>query len=1320
MPLLFGTVDGALVYEVQPAASDFDPVQQDRVDTPIFWQLLDDAYAYMEDRDIIEEFWTAMIELGAGDLLQAYIQDATTSLDETPLLSPRRWVAFDLTKRLDFSKSPAPAEAGGRSLTSDRYSYASGDLTALWRTSVDATPHWFALSSEVSERASLRWSYEVLYTSSDRAGACRVGYFGEEGDGGLYSGITRRIDEDTDQAVLYAGHEGTGGTVVLEQGGGVLLPGVRYRIDNEYEAVTATLSCDAWELRALKYTTSVGQTDASTGSLPYVNRVEVPGFDWAGAGVVEGDLVVYEGKETPVTSIAGDQLTVQAYIFPADAAALEFDVRGEVLVASVTLDVEARTGDTAHRLAYFGTSNVRSGDLVDDLYPLQYTTGLGVVVTAWDQQMRGSTSAWAYFDPSSPYRIREVPSLVDKVKNATQTWVGGLDVHLHYPGTGTVLEFQTLPPDRVWAEHVAYDEHLLASIYGRNIGLDGDSTETYKLRLQGLYYAYFRGPARGAIRTGVHLLLGLPVSGQDGVVEELELTYTGALSRIRVAGVDYTFPRTIGTPLSVGDAVSTFQPLCYGVDVVDWTTDPFWFERHANVHELQKYHSFEIAAEADSPDLEALPFALSFLSRIKPTWKQAYFLAVSRHFDDLDISDALEFVAQLELWDLPCDVTIPRYDSYDYQQHVTDWRYDQVEGPSWATTAGTQRHPQNPGVRDWLTDLDGKWDLDPSAESDWRTVDLADAITEFDTDLSGQSDDIADEGDDVYYVRLAASKFFTRKYPDDTQQLHTWILEILDSDGVVVADFWGSNNRIEWYIEVVETCPDPATRYHAWIGVVESNGLPNGAGKHSMIGVELGTSPKVHVWNNAANKTSFAVPDGASAYGYVDAASASAIETHAIGYDSHEGPEAGTTSDSNTSPASGGYLAVQLGTDALRDPTGVWAEGFHVRFHYRVSEERGEPAGSFTQLPLVEGVDGALLSQVGGPGAVSRKYVAASRYITGTEGEVVDGSLSFVDATPGAMDDVQVGARVQCGGQTRLVTGVSGSTLTLKTPFDFSGTGYPWAAVNDAFLRGQIATVVDDNSLRFAETFTGDPGTYCLSLIDLAVMNVYYDWQDENCPEEELEFVATLGAGLFGTTLLPDNFHELGLGNSFIQQFDDAVSDIGPVGPVTERYLCDPRGRWYQIDEVVDTIEVSLIQPIEEEYDGCVLYLSAKAYDGTFDFTNGSASVPCTNDMRGVIEVGDYIQAVPALGTTPVDDNPPVEVLAIDAGDGLTITLAANYPGLTNAGTKVINRGDTTQFPMSQDLPDGREEADVVSQDFTDFFPATGSSMSSTVEEPEP
>jgi hypothetical protein len=865
---------------------------------------------------------------------------------------------------------------------------------------------------------------------------------------------------------------GSGGAAVFGLSG-VLVPATDdYRIDVTYTASTKIASATLYEVRGLKVTTLTGVTTEAAGELPYTNTVSLP-VDLS--SVAEGDVVSYGGVESVVTSVVGSLVTTQAYMFPAEAGGLDVTVYGPVVAATTVMEIGSLTPDSEHLLDSFGAVSFDSTQLTDALY--------GSTRDALGKYALGGTWAWSFSDPSSSLRIREIPLLQDKPRNPTATWVGGVDFHITPQPEGALFEFPVVPADRVWAEYVAYDERLLSDIYGANVGVVGDSSEDYKTRLRGLYYAYFRGPRRADIRTGVHLLLGLPVADLAGTVQELETDYTGLLTRIRVADKDYTFPKNIGTELQMGDAVAQFQPLCRGVEVVDWITDPYWWTRHAGLHELQKYHTFELQAETEAPDLKGLPFALSFIANIAPTWKRPFFSAVTRAADDIEVGDDIAFRAVLKLWDTLDDAPIPRYDSHDYSPDVTDWRYDQVEGPSWAVTAGIQRYPRRDGVRSYLYSLNGAFTL---------------------------------------------------------------------------------------------------------------------------------------------------------------------------------------TNGSTTATA---------------------------------------PDGSLTSNP--------------GPGAATRKYVAVSQLFQGTGGATAAGGFTLTDASSGAFTGAVAGGLLSLGGHLYRIVSTSEHEVVVDEPFPSTASSLAWAVVNEAFLRGRIDSVTSDTELEFAEPFTGDTGTYLMSLIDLAVMSVRYDQQDELYPEEALDFEATLSVG-YGETLIGHGI-TYGSGVDMVSGFQDAYTSIGPGGPVTDDvYLSDPRGRWHKIVNVSSNSVIGIETPATESSPfpfGWVVWKSKVALVGDFAFSNGSSTVTCTDSQTGILSPGDYIQAVPALGATPLADCPVVQVDSIDMA-GTTITLAGPYSGINNATTKVIRRGPSSMLPKTIDLPTGRGPADVVTQDFTEFQPGAGSELTSTVAEP--
>lgn len=1073
MPLLYGTLDGGFVVSPDPVPTGYEPVVQERASVAQFWSLLDDGYAYMADRDLVETLWEGMIDLAAGDLLREYTYDATTSLLSTPVISQRRWVSFDLTTSPDFLEAPP---AGSASWIVDPTYPGGPALVGTWKNRVGVDASHAPLRIPATHEVSLRWEFVLRLASIQRGGIAFLGYSSEDmASGALLAGVSRfptDSEENPEKALATLVHVGSAGTVVFEQSLYLLSIDTDYHFEAVYSAETAVVSLTVSAERGLKFESGSGLTGEAAGDVPRTNLVRFLGVDLAAEGVAVGDVLEYGGLESEVIEVAGEYLSTRAYLFPADAAALDCAVFGRIQVASCTLDIGARTGDVEREVDRFGVSSFDFRRLTSELY--------GEPKDALGKAVRAATRAWTYSDPSSPHQIIELPLLQDRVRGPGRQWVGGVDVHLRRTDAGTLFIFPNVPADRVWAEYVGFDERLLSEVYGADVGVPGDSSEDYKTRLRGLYFAYLSGPRRSGIRTGVHLLLGLPVADVAGVVEEIEVDYTGLLTRIRVAGRDYTFPKRVGTDLVVGNEVKQFEPLCRGVSVVDWTKDPYWWLRHTGMHELQKYHTFELQAETDVPNLQGLPFALSFLENISPTWKTPVFLAVSRSEDTLDVSDSLALVLVLRLWDTPCDLPIPRFDSYDYSPDVTDWRFDQIEGTAWAVTAGIQRHPRFDGVRDYLTDLTGTFSL-----------------------------------------------------------------------------------------------------------------------------------------TNAATAAS---------------------------------------------------------------TTG-----------------------------------GALTAEVGAVGPVVRKYVAASRVIEGVAGEATAGSHGFVDATPGAFDDVEAGGVLFLGADVHRILAVEDGELTLDEPPAATATGLSWIVMNEAQLRGQVDEIVDDDNLVFSEAFTGPTGDYVLSLIDLAVMNVYFDQYDERCPEEELGFVATLSVG-YGQALLTGRNHAFSVGSNVVTGFADAESEIG-VGAITDRYLSDPRGRWHRIALVLDAAQVQLATPVTEDFNSVPAHVSVKALDGTFAFVNGSASVAATDSQTGVLAAGDYVQAVPCLGDQPLVDCPVMQIDSID-GPGTGITLTAVYSGLDAPATKVILRGASSLLPRDQDLPDGREPTDVSPLQFTAFQPAAGATIESTVVEP--
>jgi len=168
-------------------------------------------------------------------------------------------------------------------------------------------------------------------------------------------------------------------------------------------------------------------------------------------------------------------------------------------------------------------------------------------------------------------------------------------------------------PDRLWAEVVFYDNReTLDNNFGVVVGLPRSAFEeaaastSYLSAIRGLMFVLFRGPTMTNLRIGGQIFCNLPFAEAVGVVLDIDIDFdlVNGLSRIAVqdwgGATDangrplvaqdaliryYTFPTYLGVEvnpstgalLAVGDTVSQFQPLCKGVQIQDYISDPNWF-----------------------------------------------------------------------------------------------------------------------------------------------------------------------------------------------------------------------------------------------------------------------------------------------------------------------------------------------------------------------------------------------------------------------------------------------------------------------------------------------------------------------------------------------------------------------------------------------------------------------------------------------------------------------------------------------------------------------------------------------------------------------
>jgi hypothetical protein len=274
------------------------------------------------------------------------------------------------------------------------------------------------------------------------------------------------------------------------------------------------------------------------------------------------------------------------------------------------------------------------------------------------------------------------------------------------------------PPDRLWAEQTILDNrYTVENNFGKAVDFLVDDLDSrtddldYLAAVRGLWYAFFNGPSVRNVLIGTQILLGLPFAEVDGIVEDINLTYSASLIRMLIRdSIDettmrtYFLPRNVkweedgesmiavnpetGTEYVVGDTVSQFSPLSKGVDVFDWINNPTWWRGYNNQGtflEVEKFFHFMVQADIDVFNITNLVFAIDFVKKIKPSYTYPWWVVLKRLAPDhISVTDTIEFLGTLFLYDDPaCGVSMEaqgvhgsyRFDDTDESGNLI-WAFD--------------------------------------------------------------------------------------------------------------------------------------------------------------------------------------------------------------------------------------------------------------------------------------------------------------------------------------------------------------------------------------------------------------------------------------------------------------------------------------------------------------------------------------------------------------------------------------------------------------------------------------------------------------------
>lgn len=673
MAFVVGTTSGGhfLASELSTREAEYDPVYDTDIPTTTIWNLLPDFYSLMDDRDVIEATWEGLAQVMSGEILNLWQVDYAKSLRDVPTMAQRKWFKFEFVQEEEFASDPELTTTGLPS----RFSHDEENegLACLWVNRGGVDKATAALNGAFTEDASVTWSFEVSISSIQAGGCALVGYQEKAARSAMRNALLAGVigDDaaaDTPYPVLV--HVSPTGSLTFVKAGSSISIDTVYRFDCSYTARTGVLALDVVDLSAEKVTGTTGETAEDDDDDTYTEEFSDTSADFDDLGIVAGDILTFEGSDYTVASVDGPLLVTSVASMPAGATGLSYTISGEDTVLSLSLNLPDEAADASFSVDQFGACSL-------DTRIAPVTLATAAVLNR--KRTIGAISSWSYMDPTTEVTLLKCPRLQDMIVEPATYLYEGTD----YTIEDSTFLFQEPPTQAYWAEYAAFDEEYIKDNFGTNVGIEETSSDTYKSKVRGLYYAYYRGPTVNAIRTGVHILVGLPIADAAGTVESINPAYSGDYGQVVIDGTGYLYPSSVGTSLSVGDEVEMFQPLSDGVDVQDYINTPRWWtvvsdpEVGGAAKEYRRYHSFAISLNMDAFDLETLSQAAAFVDTVKPTWKDPYFIVYKQVADEVDVGDDVEFTTILVSWDTLCEDALVRYDSADYEGSAADWRVDQ-------------------------------------------------------------------------------------------------------------------------------------------------------------------------------------------------------------------------------------------------------------------------------------------------------------------------------------------------------------------------------------------------------------------------------------------------------------------------------------------------------------------------------------------------------------------------------------------------------------------------------------------------------------------
>jgi hypothetical protein len=242
--------------------------------------------------------------------------------------------------------------------------------------------------------------------------------------------------------------------------------------------------------------------------------------------------------------------------------------------------------------------------------------------------------------------------------------------HRHYSVEDQNITFNEphdFPP-LLWAEMSWFDDTIrVRNSFGDIAGIQPEDAEGlqggYADAVRAIFYGLMNDSFVENVANAVALLVGVPVSFEEGTITDLDLEFTPDTSRVEVTGETvrvYLFPRGVelaenpltGEQYEVGDSVHRFARLTDGVQVLDWVNAPVRFAAlmaSGLLHPLQERHYFEV--HVDAHNFYSFDWAIqgAIIGRLHPTHKWYRLIGDVFIDDTLSITDYCTWLIRMSI-----------------------------------------------------------------------------------------------------------------------------------------------------------------------------------------------------------------------------------------------------------------------------------------------------------------------------------------------------------------------------------------------------------------------------------------------------------------------------------------------------------------------------------------------------------------------------------------------------------------------------------------------------------------------------------------------